>query len=258
MFVVAVLRVPEAFDTAVARLATRLGLTVYEARTRLSGEPPRIVSVLADGNEADTLARGLGKDGFFGICADGDSIETDDSRSMALTLAFEPEQLVATLRDGTTREVPYAEMALLLRGMRTSIATTVRSETKTRFNAGKALLTGGLLMTSKETTSSTSRTRLRQAFLYVYDRQGSPAIAIYEQRMSYGFLGPSKGPSSLANFNTLVTELRRRAPATRFDDRLTRAPTLGAPPLPPRGADPEEWKVDLAATILSLEARGAR
>ena len=258
MFLVAVMVVPEPFDAATQKLAGRTSLTLYEARTRLAGDPPRVISVHADGDEAHALARGLSRDGFSGVVADGSDIETDERRAHLAGLAFGDHALEATLRDGSTRTIPWGSLTLLLRGNRVSQATTTREETVRKFSPGKALLTGGLVMRSSSTATTTTTARSSQAFLYLYDDGGGPALALYEQRISYAFLGKAIQPSSLANFTTVVAEIRRRAPGAKLDERLARTPTLGSPPLPPRGVDPNEWKVDIAATLLSLYDRQSR
>ena len=258
MFLVAVMELPQPVETAPQMLATRTGLTLYEARTRLAGDPPRVITVLADGDEAHALARRLSNDGFSGVVADGDELETDDRRLHISALAFGDDALEATLRDGSTKSVPWGAITLLLRGNRTSQTTTSREETVRKFSPGKALLTGGLVMRSTSTTTTTSTARSSQAFLYVYDDAGGPPLALYEQRLSYAFLGKAIKPSSLANFTTVTGEIRKRAPGAKLDERLARTPTLGSPPLPPRGVDPNEWKVDIAATLLALYDREMR
>ena len=258
MFLVSVMAFPTPIEAAAQMLATRTGLTLYEARTRLSGEPPRIVAVLADGDEAHGLARRLSNDGFSGVVADRDDIETDERRLHIASLAFGEAALEATLRDGSTRSVPWGAITLLLRGNRTSQTTTTREETVHKFSPGKALLTGGLVMRTSSTATTTSTTRNSQAFLYLYDETGGPPLTLYEQRLSYAFLGKAIQPSSLANFTTVVAEIRKRATGAKLDERLARTPTLGSPPLPPKGVDPNEWKIDIAATLLSLYDRETR
>ena len=258
MFLVSVMTFPQSLEAAAQLLATRMGSTLYEARTRLSGEPPRVIAVLADGDEAHALARRLSNDGFSGVVADGSDLETDDKRLHIAALAFGDDALEATLRDGSTRSVPWTAITLLLRGNRTSQTTTTREDTVRKFSPGKAILTGGLVLRSSSTTTTTSTARSSQAFLYVYDDAGGPPLALYEQRLSYAFLGKAIQPSSLANFATVVAEIRKRATGAKLDERLARSPTLGSPPLPPRGVDPNEWKVDIAATLLSLYDRKTR
>jgi hypothetical protein len=252
VFLVAIMEVPQPLEASAQKLATRMGLTLYEARTRLSGEPPRVVSVLADGNEAHLLAQGLSRDGFSGVVADGDDIETDDRRAHIASLSFGAESLDATLRDGSQRSVRWGDVTLLLRGNRTSQSTTTREDKVRSFSPGKALLTGGLMISSTKTTTTTSTSRQSQAFLYVYDGTTEPTLALYEQRLSYAFLGPKLQPSSLTNFQTVAAEIQKRATSAKHDARLSKSPTLGVPPLAPKGVDPNEWKVDIAATLLAL------
>ena len=258
MFLLAVLSYTPPLEAAAGVLASRLGMTLYEARARLVGEAPRVVSVFADGEDAAVAARLLSREGFAGVVADGDDIEMDDRRDQIAKLGLGDEALTVTLRDGRQREVPYSSIVLLLKGTRTSQSVSTREETTRQFSPGKALLTGGLVMRTSSTKSTTTTTRSRQAFLYIYDDTGGPTLALYEQRISYAFLGAKILPSSLANFNTVVADIQRHAPSARYDERLVKSPTLGSPPLPPRGIDPDEWRVDIAATLLAMDARRAQ
>jgi hypothetical protein len=104
-----------------------------------------------------------------------------------------------------------------------------------------------------KTTSTVRTTETREAFVYLYETGVRPALALYERRMSYGFLGPALQPSAAANLALVVERLRRHLPAARLDQRLMRPPALGTLPLPPPDQDPGEWRTDLAAAVLTLD-----
>jgi hypothetical protein len=254
MHLVVAVRVPASPEAAASALVKILGLSLYEARSRLAGDPPRILSVQATSEAAMEQVAALHQAGFVAMAIAGEQIDHDRGRAPLASLAFEPESLIATLRDGSTREVRYDEIALFLRGVRSSQHTSTREETTSKFSPGKAVLTGGLLLRSKTTTTTTSTATTRQSFLYIHDQSGAPPLALYEQRISYAFLGAAIQPSSLANFLHVVGLLRQRAPRARYDERLLRPLPLGAMPLPPTGFDPEEWKIDVAASVLALSA----
>jgi hypothetical protein len=251
MHLVVAARVPSPPEAASASLVALLGLSLYEARARLQAPAPRLLAVMASGDEAASLVGGLNAAGFMALRVPGERIETDRGRDHIASLSFGPEALEATLRDGRTREIPWSSVRLLLRGTRSSQHVTVREETSSRFSAGRAMLSGGLITQTKVTTTTKVTDTTRQGFLYILDDAGSPALALYEQRTAYAFLGALLQPSSVANFSTVLDLLRKRAPRARFDDRLIRAANLGAIPPPPPGVDPEEWKVDVGCAMLS-------
>lgn len=250
MFMVTLLRAPEALDRAASALGARQGISAYEARTRLAGEFPRVVAVLADRALADEQAGGLRADGMAAAVLDGDDVAHDRGRDVALSLAFGPDALTATMRDGRTREVTYASVGLLIHGVRTGVATSVEESTVKSFSAGRAILTGGLSMRTTKTVTTTKTTEQREAFVYV--RDGGPELALYERSMNYAFLGGGLAPSSMANFTTVLAALRTRCAGARYDGRLTRPGGFGLVPLCPAGMDPAAWKSDVAAALVGL------
>ena len=252
MHLVTLLRAPDSLDRAAAALGARQGTSAYEARTRLAGEFPRVVAVLADGALALAQAAGLRADGLAAAVLDGAEIAHDRGRDVAASLAFGPTSLVATMRDGRTREVDYGAVTLLIHGVRVGVATSVEESTVKSFSAGRAILTGGLSMRTSKTVTTTKTTEQRETFVYLHESGGGPALAVYERGMNYAFLGAALAPSSMANFTAVLTTLRARCPAARYDARLTRAGGFGLVPLCPPGLDPAAWKSDVAAALVAL------
>jgi hypothetical protein len=252
MYMVTLLRAPDPIDRAAAALGARQGISTYEARTRLAGDFPRVVAVLADRAPAETQAAGLRADGLAAAVLVGGRVEHDRQRDVAASLAFGPLSLTATTRDGRTREVAYESVALLLHGARTGVSTTTEESTVKSFSAGRAILTGGLSMRSSKTVTTTKTTEQRETFVYVHERGGGPALAVYERGMNYAFLGAALAPSSMANFTTVLNALRQRCPGARYDARLTRPGGFGLVPLCPSGVDPAAWKSDVGAALVAL------
>ncbi len=252
MHIVVLLSWPSPVEDSAALLARHASLSLYEARTRLAADAPRVGAAYADRATADALAAELGAHGFAVAVLDARAIEHDEDRDMIASLAFGPDALDVTLRDGRTRTVRYDALARILQGARLSTAS-VTEETKSKtFSAGRALLSGGLIM-RKETVTSTTRTaETREAFVYLYEAGARPALAMYERRTHYGFLGAQLQASAAANFATVLALLRQHAPDARLDQRLMRPPAIGFMPLPPPGIDPGTWKTDVAAAVLTL------
>jgi hypothetical protein len=189
MFMVTLLRAPDSLDRAATALGARQGISAYEARTRLAGDFPRVVAVLADRAPAEAQAAGLRADGLAAAVLDGDHVEHDRRRDVAASLAFGPTAVTATMRDGRTREVAYESVTLLLHGARTGVTTSTEESTVKSFSAGRAILTGGLSMRSSKTVTTTKTTEQRETFVYVHERGGGSSLAVYERGMNYGFLG---------------------------------------------------------------------
>ncbi len=252
MHLVALTGWPSPVEQAAAALARRSGLTPYDARTRLSGEPPRVAAILADFVAAEALVAGLVADGFSASVLSVAGVEHDADRDLVSGLSFGPDAIAFTLRGGRTREVRYAAIALIVRGVRATSSTVVEESTSKKFSAGRAILSGGLIM-RKTTTTTTSRTdEARESFAYFYEAGRGPALAIYEHRLDYRFLGAAIAPAASANFALVLRKVRERAPGARYDERLVRPPGFGAMPLAPSGADANEWRSDVAAAVIAL------
>lgn len=254
MNLVVVARPPASLDAAIAALVRLQQLSLYEARARLTGDPPRVVAILGSDDEARALNASLLAAGFVSLIVTREHLRTEQRAELIASLSFEPHALVAELRDGRTREVPWGDLRLLLRGLRATSRTTTHEETKSTFSPVKSILTGGMINSTKKTTTTTVTTTDRQGFFSLYDRSGDPPLVLVEQRTNYRFLGAAIQPSSLANFLAVVKMVRERAPHARHDERLLRPANLGVLPLPPPGVDPDSWKVDVASAVLAAAA----
>lgn len=253
MHLVAMLRRPEPLERAVERLAACAGVTAAEARTRLAGDLPRIAAVVADPQAAADLARRLTDAGFLAGAVAASRVEHDADRDIVASIALGDEALTATLQGaGGVREIPWSQVSLVLHGTLTTTRETTEERTTKKFSAGRALLTGGLVMRKSETTSETKTNVASQAFLYLHAGDGGPTLALYERRTNYAALGRALLPSSRANFDQVLAQIRARATNARIDGRLMRPVGLGVAPLPPPGMDPAVWKVDVAATLLAV------
>ena len=105
MFLVTVLRWPASPDEAATRLAARLGKSAYEARSLLSGVPPKVVAAVAEPGAAEELARGLTADGLSATLLAASDVEQDSDREIAASLAFGDVALEAA-HPGRTRRIP--------------------------------------------------------------------------------------------------------------------------------------------------------
>lgn len=226
MRLLALIKRPADLDAAVRVLADVTGLTLAEARMRLAPEPPALLSRVPEdvARQQVTALRQAG----LAVLAIDDTAAQQVERTIVRDFALEPSGLEVSDRSGSGFETPWTELAVILRAVTTVRSTTDQTETKQKFDAGTALISGGLKMTrSVEQTTRTSSTETEQVVL-AYTRDGRCA-AFRELAVNYSCLGPLLQPVRLSNLLTIAKQLRERAPKAFYDERLIR---LGTRPLP--------------------------
>ena len=214
MHLVASIRPASDLEAAVEALVASAAMTKAEARMRLAPEPPALLVRLPP-EDAVRVVTELGRAGLPALALDED-VPSDSERFQVRSFAFEAGSGQFTSRTGETLAVPWDDVRLVLRGVRTSRTTTEHTETRQKLAPGRAVLTGGLVFTKK--TTSTADEALRR-IVGAYD---DPLVRA-------SGLGPLLQPARTANLGVLTQELRRRAPRAFHDDRLLR---LGRRTLP--------------------------
>ena len=218
-------------------LAQGAGLAPAEARMRLMPEPPAVV---VRSEEAEALAKAL-----TAVGAPALAIDPTLRHGPVVAHRFElgPAQVTFVTPDGRETEVSYGDVRLILRGLRLTRSEQSRTETVRKFSLGKALLTQGLMMTTTQKREVRSEVINPFHAAMIYGADGM-SVLLDESELVFQSLGAALRPSRVENLNTLVGELRKRASAARFDDRLLR---LGPRPLALAVGDP----FDVVAEILN-------
>ncbi|HEY6910067.1 MAG TPA: hypothetical protein VI356_11900 [Myxococcales bacterium] len=248
MKLVAMLAPPVPLEARAQELALETSAALAECRMRLSGEPPLPFARLPDA-EAEALAQRLRAKGWaIGTCPLPPP--GDESRLVARAVEFAPGELRISPRSGEPRVLRDADVAVVLRGLRSSTDTSSRTVKERKLAPGSALLTGGLKLTRTTQREVKSVTESVEHFLFLYDRAGGCA-ALYDSQLAFASLGPEIQPTRLGNMQLITASLRRRAPQARFDDRLLR---LGKRPLPfigsgERGAGAGQTHADTASSV---------
>jgi hypothetical protein len=191
----------------------------------------------------------MASQGFAPLLLEGDGREDRASRVTIRSFAREPDGWQFETRDGWLRLVEDSALRLLLKVSSTTTETHNDVTTERRFNLGKAMLTGGLSLTSKKTIETARASSSTQASLLLF-ADGHPTFVFREADLQFQGLGPALQPTRQANWLRFVQELRARTPA--FDDRLAnragQSHVLGA------GLTPERH-LDVALALLALGAR---
>jgi hypothetical protein len=139
--------------------------------------------------------------------------------------AFEPDALIEPDVEGA--RLPYDDIVAILRASHHT-RTETRTEVKGKqFSAGRAILTGGMVMRKSVTREEKSVASDREHLLYIFRASGAPPWLLRERSVQYAGLGTALAPSSTQNFATFIALLRKKAPGAVYDERLMSA--RGAP-----------------------------
>jgi hypothetical protein len=210
---------PDAWQAA-ARIT---GLAAVDLHNRLSGPLPRVLLSEADPDRAAGLAEALEAQGFVILTCDPAAVPGDDERVVARSLAFGPEGVRVASERGASDLIPPGAILLLQRGVRSITKTTVTEGTERKLSLGRALLTGGLVVTESGETTEVQRSTTHEPFLLLHRRDGKPDVVLYERRLDYRpSLGPALALSSGPNFEATTAQVRAVAGDAAYDDRLGR------------------------------------
>lgn len=232
---VAVGRIPEQAEALAT--AARLGnLALVDAGRLLAGTLPRIlVRATPDG---ESVAAALGGAGFAAWTGEPADIPTDTQRIVVRSLAWEADGFRATDSLGVDHPCPAASVRLLQRGARTHQATDITRTKETKFNLGRAVLSGGLLLTKTVTRVKETTTHTKEPFLLLQRNDGQPDLMLYEHRMNYACLEAEMRHATLANFDRLCQRLQALCATAPLDDRVGRPGFVaGLPHLPVEALD---------------------
>jgi hypothetical protein len=241
---VAISRIPEGTE-ARARAAQAAGLALADLNRRLAGTLPR---VLFAGGAPVGLVETLESLGFGVLTCEVAAVPGDEDRVVVRKIELAPGALVATDGRSQAHRITAPQIALLQRGMRVSKSTQTVKTSERKLDVGRAVLSGGLLLTKKVEKTDVKTTETSEPFLLV-QRRGEQELILYERRMDYRALGAEMQPASRGNLEVVWRKLTALAP-DRVDDRVARPGFVTG--LPMTSVDP----VDLAVALVLLDRAG--
>ncbi len=231
---------------AAKRAAEVTGLAPADLSRRLVGILPRVLLPAAPADRAEELAVSLEELGFTVFTCDATAAPGDDDRVVARAIEIGSAGFVAIDGQGRRHDCPARAITCFQRGARVTRKSETVKTSERRLDIGKAVLSGGLMLTTKVEKTSVKTTLAQEPFVLVERRDGEPDVIIYERRMDYRFLGADMQPTSRGNLERLIARLRALAPAAAFDERLARPGFIAGLPL--TSTDP----VDLALFLVTL------
>lgn len=244
---VAVARIPPG-PAALRQAAAVTGLAAADVSRLLAGTLPRILVRAA--REGGRIAAELGAAGFVAFASDESEVPSDEGRIVARGLELSGDGFVALDGSGRRHACPAAALGAFLRGVRILETSEAVKSVERKLDLGKAVLTGGLLVTRKVETTSARTTSEKESFVLVQRKDGLPDIMLRERRLNYQCLDRDLQPSTHRNLLTLTARLRALAPEVPLDDRITRPGFLAGLPL--MALDPADLAVFLVARARAL------
>ncbi len=223
MFLVALAELNGTVEDEAPHLAKDLGVAVYEARLMLSGERPKVLLRTLDQARALTLLGQLRARRHGALACDANAIASIDA--MVQVEQFQLSDTSMILPGG--KELVFTDTLAILRAVRGEHTTHTHTTTERNFAVGRAIASGGLLLSKKTTRTDTKTREEREQVLFLFRKAGT-AWVVRESCTLFPGMAERMAPSVAENFVRLIAELRARAPDATFDDRLTRFHTADA------------------------------
>lgn len=216
MYVVAVVVLAGSVEDESRALAKDLGATPYDTALTLRGGFPAIVLRTAERGAALDLLGKLRARGHDAVACDASAVVSSDAMTEVRALRFDEDAFVT----GSER-LAYDDVFALVRATHHTRIQSTEVSRERKLSVGRAVLSGGVVMSKTVTHESRTAADDREPVLYLFARgSGRAPWLLRASRARYEELGPDKRPSLLENFTTTVRLLRERAPRAFYDERL--------------------------------------
>lgn len=202
-----------------AALAPILSVGAYELRVLLGGGAPLVLGGGLDVDRARALLGAVRARGHGAIACDEASVTSSDAlfQPRDFTLG---EGAIEGSAEGTTAHLSWGDICAVITAMLVERETTTVEGSKRSFSAGRALMSGGLLVSKKTKTSRSETEEVRVRAAYLMHRSGAGHWLVTETGLRYAGLGARIGHSTNENFTTLLAIVRQHTPHALHDDRL--------------------------------------
>jgi len=259
VFVVAICELKTRPEIEAQALARDLGGTAYEHQMHLVGGLPATVLTTIDRELAERTLAAVRRRGHGAVACDASAVVP--SEHMVDLRRFRLEHDAVLAEGPRPQRLPASDVLALLRAThRTDMESREQVKGK-QLSMGRALVTGGLVMSKSVKNEQRSRTSDVQQVLYIFRASGETPWLLRERGTHFGTLGSAMGPSSMQNFVTTIGRLRELAPAAAYDERLLALRRAPGPPVKSGSFGVESVStssasaLDLAAHLLALWIR---
>ena len=157
--------------------------------------------------------------GFHSAILTAGEIEAESHQRIVKKFTLGERELGVETTDGGSLMVSYGDIEVILRGTEIGHTTEIQTSKEKSLSLGRAVLTGGIMISKTTKTVREVTTPQREGFFSLYVRE-NPPLLFREKALLYDTLGPALKLSGAANLLFLVNELRRRCSGARYDERL--------------------------------------
>lgn len=203
-------------------LAAILGVTAYEVGLRLAAarRGPAVLAMSRQRETVDGWASRLEAQGLEAQCADR-SLLLGRRRLEVRDWQLEHGLLEISNAQGEASEIRIGDLRGAVQAMAVERHVEVRVTSQRRLSLGRAIATGGLLLSKKETREQKFHHMEPLRRLALYPAGQSPVVWMAEERVRYSSLPQPLAPSRGANFARVVMAVRERlAPLAFYDEQL--------------------------------------
>lgn len=220
MYVVAVTRWGAPLEGELGPLAQQLGCVAYDLRLRLAGALPVVYTSCPEQPAALTQLEFLRARGHGAVVCALD--EVPGPAQQLVVREFELDDQAVSGIDDRNRpfRLPYAQTRLMVRVSCVSDAVSSHTTQHKKFDMGRALMSGGLMMRKTVEKTHSEASSSQQQVLYAFGSDIAEPLVWKELGLRYQGLGADIQSTSMLSFARLVEVLRRRAPSAVYDDHL--------------------------------------
>ncbi len=219
--VVAIISLATPVEAEAKALAADLGSTPYETRLKLTAGLPAIVMTTTDAGAAKALVGSLRGRGHRALAVAASSVVP-----AARMISMRHFQLDDDGLDTGDAQLPWSDISALVRARHRRTTETVERVTEKKFDLGRAVATGGMIMRKTHKSEVVTRSEDSEQVLYLFRASGDTPWLLREHATSFAGLGAALKPTASQNFAIAVETFRGHAPHARFDDSLLRRPTV--------------------------------
>lgn len=225
MHVVAIHSLGPDREARAVSLASALGMTRYEVLSRLRspGNGPFTIGVFADQERAMQLEERLRSAGFDAVVLTEDEVIAGRAPLIARKFTLTDTEFGVVTDTGQSFQLSFESIRLIARGIGIVRSTATETVKDRSVSLGRAVLSGGLILTKTTKSVQEVETEERSAFFNLY-AENAPVMVFRENALLFDSLGPALQPSRALNVSYLVAELRRRCPHALYDERLLTRP----------------------------------
>jgi hypothetical protein len=220
VYLVAVTRWGAPFESELPALAQQLACVAYDLRLRLAGPVPVTFHTCAEQAQALAHLAFLRGRGHGAVTCLLDEVPGPNLQIVPREFELGATALSGTDDRGRPFQVAYSDIRALVRVSCVSNAVSSQTTTEKKFDMGRALISGGLMMRKSVEKTTSEASSSQQQMLYLYRASTPEPLVWKELSLRYQGLGAEMKASSMLSFARLVELLRTQAPAALYDQRL--------------------------------------